>query len=67
MIDAKKQAISLIKSIYQMFLSTDANMVEVNPLILTKEEKIICLDAKVNFDSNALFRHPEIIELKRFK
>ena len=52
--DAKKQAISLIKSVYKMFISTDANMVEVNPLILTKEKKIICLDAKVNFDSNAL-------------
>ena len=62
--DAKKQAIALIKSIYNMFLGTDANMVEVNPLILTKEKNIICLDAKVNFDSNALFRHPEIIELR---
>ena len=60
----KTQAISLIKSIYQMFVSTDANMVEINPLILTKEEKIICLDAKVSFDSNALFRHPEIVELR---
>ena len=62
--DAKKQAISLIKSIYKMFIGTDANMVEVNPLILTKEKKIVCLDAKVNFDSNALFRHPEILELR---
>ena len=62
--DAKKQAIALIKSIYNMFLGTDANMVEVNPLILTKEKNIVCLDAKVNFDSNALFRHPEIIELR---
>ena len=62
--NTKSQAISLIKSIYKMFINTDANMVEVNPLILTKEEKIICLDAKVNFDSNALFRHPEIIELR---
>jgi succinyl-CoA synthetase beta subunit len=62
--NAKLQAISSIKSIYKMFINTDANMVEVNPLILTKEEKIICLDAKVNFDSNALFRHPEIIELR---
>ena len=61
---AKKEAISLIKSIYKMFLGTDASMVEVNPLILTKEERIICLDAKVNFDSNALFRHPEITELR---
>ena len=62
--NARKQEISLIKSIYKMFISTDANMVEVNPLILTKEEKILCLDAKVNFDSNALFRHPEILELR---
>ena len=62
--DAKKQAILLIKSVYNMFIGTDANMVEVNPLILTKDKKIICLDAKVNFDSNALFKHPEIIELR---
>jgi len=62
--DTKKQAISLIKSLYKMFIGTDANMVEVNPLILTKEKKIICLDAKVNFDSNALFKHPEIMELR---
>ena len=62
--DVKDQAISLIKSIYKMFISADANMVEVNPLILTKEGKIVCLDAKVNFDSNALFRHPEILELR---
>ena len=60
----KNQGVALIKSIYKMFTSTDANMVEVNPLILTKEEKIICLDAKVNFDSSALFRHPEIMELR---
>ena len=62
--DVKKQAIALIKSIYEMFIGTDANMVEINPLILTKEKKIICLDAKVNFDSNALFKHPEIMELR---
>ncbi|MBT3777513.1 MAG: ADP-forming succinate--CoA ligase subunit beta [Pelagibacteraceae bacterium] len=62
--DPKKQAILLIKSIYKMFISTDANMVEINPLILTKEKKIICLDAKVNFDSNALFKHPEIMKLR---
>ena len=62
--NSKNEAISLIKSIYKMFVETDANMVEINPLILTKEKKIICLDAKVNFDSNALFRHPEILELR---
>ena len=62
--DANKQAIAIIKSVYNMFISTDANMVEVNPLILTKEKKVICLDAKVNFDSNALFKHPKIMELR---
>jgi succinyl-CoA synthetase beta subunit len=62
--DAKKQAILLIKSLYKMFISTDANMIEINPLILTKEGKIICLDAKVNFDDNALFKHPDIVELR---
>ncbi len=62
--NTRKEAISLIKSIYKMFISTDANMVEINPLILTKKQKIVCLDAKVNFDSNALFRHPEILELR---
>ena len=61
---AQNQGISLIKAIYKMFVNTDANMVEINPLILTKDNKIICLDAKVNFDDNALFRHPEILELR---
>jgi succinyl-CoA synthetase beta subunit len=63
---AKEQGKNLIKAIYKMFISTDASMVEINPLILTKEEKMICLDAKVNFDDNALFKHPEIIELRDF-
>ena len=61
---SKNEAIALIKSIYKMFIKTDANMIEINPLILTKEKKIVCLDAKINFDSNALFRHPEILELR---
>tara|TARA_Y100000746_G_scaffold62700_1_gene51401 strand:- start:154 stop:756 length:603 start_codon:yes stop_codon:yes gene_type:complete len=47
-----------------MFIENDANLVEINPLILTKENKIICLDAKINFDDNALFRHPEILKLR---
>ena len=62
--DANSQAINLIKSIYKMFVENDANLVEINPLILTKENNIICLDAKMNFDDNALFRHPEILELR---
>ena len=62
--NSKLEAISLIKSIYKMFLSTDASLVEINPLILTQDKKIICLDAKINFDDNSLFRHPEIFELR---
>ena len=61
---AQEQAKNLIKAIYKMFVSTDASMVEINPLILTKERNLICLDAKVNFDDNALFKHPEIAELR---
>ena len=60
----KSKAISLIKSIYSLFIKTDANMVEINPLIITKEKKILCLDAKINFDDNALFRQTEIMELR---
>ena len=62
--EPKKQAIDLVKSIYKAFIDTDASMIEINPLILTKEEKIVCLDAKMNFDDNALFKHPEIIKLR---
>ncbi len=63
-LDVKKQAINLIKSIYKMFIDIDANLVEINPLILTKENKIVCLDAKMSFDDNALFRNPEILNLR---
>ena len=63
-LDAKKKAIDLIKSIYKMFIDIDANLVEINPLILTKDSKIICLDAKMSFDDNASFRHPEILDLR---
>ncbi len=62
--DSKLSAIKLIKSIYKMFLSTDASLVEINPLILTKNKKVVCLDAKINFDDNSLFRHPEILKLR---
>ena len=60
----KLDAISIVKSIYKLFINLDASMVEINPLILTKQGKIICLDAKINFDDNALFRHPEILQLR---
>ena len=61
---ANEQAIKLIKSIYKMFVETDASLVEINPLILTKDNNIVWLDAKMNFDDNALFIHPEIIDLR---
>jgi succinyl-CoA synthetase beta subunit len=47
-----------------MFISVDASMIEINPLILTNEDKVVCLDAKVNFYDNVLFRHPEITDLR---
>ena len=62
--DAKDQAIDLIKSIYKIFIEKDASLIEINPLVLTRENNILCLDAKINFDDNAIFRHPDISELR---
>ena len=55
---------SLIKNLYKFFIEKDASLLEINPLIITDTKKLICLDAKVNFDDNALYRHPEIEELR---
>jgi len=63
-IKVKKKAINLVQSIYQILIKKDANLIEINPLVLTKQENLICLDAKMNFDDNALFRHPDILSLK---
>lgn len=54
----------LIKNLYKFFIEKDASLLEINPLIITDKKKLICLDAKVNFDDNALYRHPEIEELR---
>ena len=54
----------LLKNLYSAFTETDMSLLEINPLVLTGEDDLICLDAKVNFDGNALFRHPEIEELR---
>tara|TARA_B100000579_G_scaffold348534_1_gene301886 strand:+ start:1330 stop:2490 length:1161 start_codon:yes stop_codon:yes gene_type:complete len=62
--DQKLLATKVVKSIYKLFIDLDSSMVEINPLILTKESQIICLDAKINFDDNALFKHPEISKLR---
>ena len=61
---AQIQANELIKLIYETFIKTDASLIEINPLILTKSGTILCLDAKMSFDDNALYRHPEIENLR---
>ena len=62
--DLESQLSDLIKNMYKFFLEKDASLVEVNPLIITETDKLLCLDAKVNFDDNALYRHPEIEDLR---
>ncbi len=59
-----KVASDLVKSLYRILLEKDASLIEINPLIITKENKIVCLDAKMNFDTNAIFRQPEILKLR---
>jgi succinyl-CoA synthetase beta subunit len=60
----KKAAESLIKSLYRIIIEKDASLIEINPLIITKNGKLLCLDAKMNFDDNAIFRRPEILKLR---
>ena len=60
----KMTAHKLIKAIYKILTEKDATLIEINPLIITKDEKIICLDAKMNFDDNAMFRRQEIFKLR---
>ena len=60
----KKESYKLIKSLFNLLQEKDANLIEINPLIITKDKKILCLDAKMNFDDNAMFRRPDILELR---
>ena len=60
----KKQAFQLIQAIYKVLIEKDASLIEINPLILTKDKKLLCLDAKISFDDNALYRHPDISSLR---
>jgi len=62
--DSVPQARDLLKALYKAFDDTDASLAEINPLILTGDGKVVALDAKMNFDDNALFRHPEIVALR---
>jgi succinyl-CoA synthetase beta subunit len=58
-----KQAVDLFQKLYQIFLDTDASLVEINPLVVTDDGKLLALDGKMNFDDNALFRQPKIAAL----
>ena len=62
--EQKLTAQNLVKALYKILIEKDATLIEINPLIITKDKKIICLDAKMNFDDNALFRRPEIFQLR---
>ena len=62
--DLAKQANALGRTLYEGFLSKDMSMLEINPLIVTKDQRLHCLDAKISFDENALFRHKDIQELR---
>ena len=64
--EQKITASNLVITLYKILIEKDANLIEINPLITTKNEKIICLDAKMNFDDNASFRRPEILKLRDF-
>jgi succinyl-CoA synthetase beta subunit len=58
------QFVTLLTALYRAFIETDASLIEINPLVVTKDERVICLDAKMSFDDNGLFRHADIRELR---
>ncbi|AHI07304.1 succinyl-CoA synthetase beta chain [Bdellovibrio bacteriovorus W] len=58
------KAVKFFTGLYNAFIATDCSIAEINPLVVTKEGDVLCLDAKMNFDSNALYRHPEVVEMR---
>jgi succinyl-CoA synthetase beta subunit len=62
--DLAKQAETLVTKLYAAFTAKDMSMLEINPLVVTKTDQLICLDAKIGFDDNALYRHPDIVALR---
>jgi succinyl-CoA synthetase beta subunit len=62
--DLAKQAARLGAALYKAFLDKDMSLLEINPLVVTEDDRLICLDAKMGFDSNALARHPDILEMR---
>ena len=59
-----ESATKLVNAMYEALISKDASLIEINPLVVTKNSEILCLDAKMNFDDNAIFKHPEIFQLR---
>ena len=62
--DQKKDVENLLNALFNSLINKDASLIEINPLVITKQKKLICLDAKMNFDDNAMYRRPEILKLK---
>jgi succinyl-CoA synthetase beta subunit len=62
--DQAKQCGTIIQNLYSAFLSKDMSLLEINPLVVTKDGHVVCLDAKINFDDNALFRHKDVAALR---
>jgi succinyl-CoA synthetase beta subunit len=59
-----QQGVDLLRALYKCFIEMDASLAEINPLIVTNQEKVVALDAKLNFDDNALFRHPDVVAMR---
>jgi len=62
--DLAKQAADLVAKLYRAFVERDMSLLEINPLVVTRGGKLVCLDAKIGFDSNALYRHPDVVALR---
>src|SRR5262247_3509263 len=62
--DLAKQAEALVTKLYTAFVAKDMSLLEINPLVVTKSNQLVCLDAKIGFDDNALYRHPDIVALR---
>jgi succinyl-CoA synthetase beta subunit len=62
--ESMKEAVQFFKGVYECFMKMDCSQVEINPMVITGDNRLLALDAKVNFDDNALFRHPDVIEMR---
>jgi succinyl-CoA synthetase beta subunit len=62
--DLLRPAVALMANLYRFFVEKDASLAEINPLVVTKDQKVIALDAKINFDDNAQFRHPDVVAMR---